>query len=227
MAQSSPLTTLYASDEQVYTFASADYAVIAPNGSCYGYGADGAVANGDPWTLTSATNNFTTQGAAAGMMLQLIDPKGSFTPKRSLYFVVDTVGSTSLTFRHPGEVAGKGMPPVAAAGLTGITFSVLSIKAQIENAAFKLNEKFSVDPNLTYRTPSDAYDLRVFRDLTAYWVVYHLYADANRTKDGDFAMKIAFYKEQYEAALASATLRWGTKGNSQPATNFFGTRLSR
>ena len=49
----------------------------------------------------------------------------------------------------------------------------------------------------------------------------------SRAKAGDFADKVEWYRAEYDAELASATLRWGPTGNDQPPTNRFGMRLSR
>lgn len=227
MSRSTSLTTLYATDEDAYTLAGADWAVIVPKSNLFASGTDGVFASNARWTLASASNDFATQGVAAGMVVQLVTT-GSGTPfSTPQYLAVDTVSSGSLGLRRCGYDAGEGLPPGPAAGATGVTFKIVSLKPQIENAAYELNERYALDPAVAYRTPTDVYDLRVFRRLTVLWVYYQLFASENRTKDGDFAAKAKYFQDEYTAELEKAVLRWGPRGNTQPTTTRFSMRLSR
>lgn len=222
---SSRLSIVYATDEDVFVVGGADWSVIVPRTNRYAAGTDGAFAAGSPWTLTSASSAFASQGVAAGMIVELKGPTTTYNPPQ--YLAVETVGATTLVLRRPGAALNEGLGPGPSAGLTGVTFTIQSLKPQIENAAFELNERYSVDPKLSGRKPADIYDQRIFRRLTALWVLYQQYANLTRAKTGDFADKIDFYRAEYEASLATATLRWGPTGNDQPPTNKFGMRLAR
>lgn len=188
-------------------------------------GTDGAFAPGEPWVLASASNDFAAQGVTAGMMVELRGPTSTYNPPQ--FLAVETVESGSIILRRPGSPTGEGLGPGPAAGLGSVTFLIHTLKPQIENAAFHLNEAFAVDPRLANRKPTDIYDQRIFRRLTALWVLFQQYANMTRAKAGDFSDKLAYYRSQYDLALASASLRWGPVGGDQPPTTRFGTRLSR
>lgn len=222
---STRLDIVYAVDEDLFVVGGADWATIVPRSNRMAAGVDGVFAANQPWTLSSASNNFASQGVTAGMVVELRGPETLFrTPQ---YLAVETVTTSSITLRRPGSPTGEGLGPGPAAGVTGVTFTIHTLKPQIENAAFTLNERYAVDPRLAGRKPSDIYDQRIFRRLTALWVLYNQYANLNRAKTGDFADKVQWYREEYESELASAALRWGPTGNDQPTTTRFGTRLSR
>lgn len=222
---SSRLDVVYATDEDVFIVGGADWSVIVPRTNRYAAATDGVFSAGSPWTLASASTLFVTQGVKAGMIVELKGPTSTYTPPQ--YLAIETINANSVVLRRPGAPLNEGLGPGPAAGLTSVTFTIQSLKPQIENAAFELNERYSVDPRLSGRKPADVYDQRIFRRLTALWVLYQQYANMTRAKTGDFADKIAFYKMEYEASLATATLRWGATGNDQPPTNRFGMRVTR
>jgi hypothetical protein len=215
----------YAVDEDLYVVGGGDFAVIVPRSNRMAAGSDGVFAANAPWVLSSASNAFISQGLAAGMMVEIKGPTTTYNPPQ--FLAIETVAANSLTLRRPGSPTGEGLGPGPAAGLTGVTFTVHTLKPQIENAAFELNRRWSVDPRLSGRKPVDLYEPRVFRRLTALWVLYQQYGNLNRAKTGDFADKVAFYKHEFDEALASCTVEWGASGDDQPATTRFSTRLSR
>jgi hypothetical protein len=219
---STMLAAVYATDEDIFNEGPADFAVIVPTSNIMAQGSDGGLGTPDNWTLTSASNNFAAQGITAGMVVEF---SGTGFSLRQ-YLAIETVTSTTLGLRRCGMASGVGIPPVNQV-TTGLTFKVATLKPQIENTAFALNEKFSVDPSIVYRTPSDIYDVRIFRRLTALRVLYLLYMALNRSKNGDFADKQKHYENEYMQELASATLRWGPKGTSQEPTTRFATRVGR
>lgn len=221
---SSRLDVVYCNDEELFVIGGADWATVVPGSNRMAAGVDGVFAAGSPWVLTSASNDFVGQKVTAGMVVELRGAKVAQAPQ---YLAVETVATNALTLRRPGAALGEGLGPGTAAGLTGVEFLIKTLKPQIETAAFHLNERFSVDPRLPRRTPGDIYDQRIFRRLTALFVLYNQYANLNRAKAGDFADKVDWYRAEYEAELASATLRWGPRGDDQPPTNRFGTRLVR
>lgn len=222
---SSTLTVVYATDEDIYNVGPGDFGVIVPRSNKVARGTDGVFASNDLWTLTSASSSFVSQGVVAGMIFRLYAPTSAYNPPE--WMAVETVSAHGVTLRRPGLATGIGLPPGPTGGLTGISFDCLTLKPQIENTAFRLNEQYSVDPSLINRKPSDIYDQRIFRELTALRVLYFQYMTLNRNKLGDFADKQKHYSDEYDVALASATLRWGATGTSQPPTGRFSTRLVR
>lgn len=226
MPPPSSLTTIYATDEDVVALAGADFQVLASRWHAFARGADGVFAAGDPWTLTSGSNDFAAQGLLPNMVVQLLKPAANFPGSGDL-LAVETVAAHALGLRRVGEAVGVGQPPAPAAGLAQVQFLVTSLRRQLEDTSYLLNEQFSIDPALALRTPGDVYDLRVMRRLTVYQTVLRLYANQNRTSKGDFADKVDYYSEAYEAELAGANLRWGTRGDQQPATSRFSTRVTR
>lgn len=222
---STRLETIYATDEDLFIVGGADWSVIVPRSNRMAAGTDGAFAAGEPWDLSSASNDFEAQGVTAGMMVELKGPTTAYNPPQ--FLAVETVDGDTITLRRPGSPTGEGLGPGPALGIGSVVFLIHSLKPQIENAAFHLNEAFAVDPSLANRKPSDIYDQRIFRRLTALWVLYQQYANLTRTKAGDFSDKVAYYRHEYDQCLATATLRWGSSGNDQPPTTRFGMRLTR
>lgn len=218
------LDVVYANDEEVCMIARADFASIAPKSSAYASGTDGVIAPGDRWTLTSDAVDFQAQGVEPNMVIQL---SGAALKGSGELLAVESVAPGAVTLRRIGEPAGVGQPPAPAAGLTGVVFLVTSLKNQIEDVAYLLNERFAVDPALPNRTPGDVYDQRIFRRLTVYQVLLRQYVDANRTATGDFSNKIAYYDQCFRDELATATLRWGPTGKEQSPTGRFSMRLVR
>jgi hypothetical protein len=219
------LASIYATDEQVYLEGPGDFGVIVPRSNRVARGTDGVFASTDLWTLTSISNDFGIQGVQPGMIVRLSGPGAVFaTPE---YMAVETVDDHEVTLRRPGLPAGIGQPPSPALGLTQVVFECLTLLPQIENAAFALNQQFSVDPNLAGRNPDNVYDQRVFRRLACLRVLYLQYMTLNRSKAGDFADKQAHYHDEFQSELASAVVRWGTAGVDQPPTTRFSARLSR
>lgn len=220
------LSTVYATDEDVLALAGSDFQVICPPWSKFAEGTDGVFAMGSPWVLTSASNDFVAQGLAANMVIQLRGPAAHFKGGGDL-MAIETVAQHSLTLRRPGEGLGSGMPPAPAAGLTGVSFLVTSLKKQLEDVSYQLNEQFSIDPALPNRAPGDIYDLRAMRRLVVYQVAYRQYLSVNRSAKGDFADKVAYYRDLYETEKDSTVLRWGPLGTTQESSGVFSTRVSR
>lgn len=220
------VATIYATDEDFVVLAGADFQVLANRWHRFAAGGDGVFGAGDPWTLTSASNDFVAQGLLPNMVVQLLKPTANFPGSGDL-LAIETVAAHALGLRRVGEDAGVGLPPAPAAGLAQVQFLVTSLRRQLEDTSYLLNEQFSIDPNLPLRTPGDLYDVRVMRRLTVYHTALRLYANANRDQKGDFADKVGYYESAYEAELAGANLRWGPRGDTQPATSRFSTRVTR
>ncbi len=218
---------IYATDEDVYVAAPGDFVLVVPKSSTLASGSDGVINPGTPWAFTSASNNFQAQGVTPGMILQLEGTPGVF--KRPQTVAIDSVVGNVLTLHRCGFAIGQGMPPGPPAGATGISFTIASLYPQLEAAAFELDQQFAVDPNLPNRQPGNMTDQRIFRRMTALWVMIQLLISENRSGDdkGDWEKKIKRYQDLYDTALATATVRWGPTGTSQESTTRFSCRLER
>ena len=220
------LTTVYATDEDIYNESSADWGTIVPKSNRYASGCDGTFAALAPWTMTSASNLFGSQGVVSGQVVKLFGPPASFGAPQ--YLAIDSATDAGgLVLRRCGFAVGEGLPPAPATGLNGLAFEILSLKPQIERTAYELDQRYAVDPFMPNRQPANIYDQRVFRRLTALHVLYSQYAGMNRSKAGDFADKVSFYKSEYQAALDAAQVRWGAMGTSQPPTGALSTKICR
>lgn len=220
---STALSDVYATDEDLWLVGSSDWPILVPQSQMLATGTNGAISAG-AWSLTSATVDFEEQGVAAGHIVRLSSPRETF--KRDVFLAVESSSAGTLTLRRPGMATGKGAPPSASA-VTSVAFDVFTFDPQIENAAYEMHQKFGVDAGVAYREPSNLYDRRCFRRLTALWVLYTEYLQSQRTGDGDFPLKVKAYKSAYDEQLASAQVLWGSDGNQQPPTNRFGMRISR
>lgn len=216
------LDTIYATDEDVYVIGASDFGVVAPRSARVAYGTDGSFGPSG-WVFTSASNDFSAQGVAAGMVVKV--ESGVYVPPQ--YLAVETVAATTLTLRRCGLPTGTGMPPGPTSGTSQVTFEVATLQPQIEDAAYTMHQRFGVDPLLPNYRPSDIYDSRPFRRLTIFYVLWHRYTDLTRTDQGDFKLKADFYRLRFEEELAIVTVRWGPTGDLNPPTNKFGMRISR
>ncbi len=225
MPPSPQLAITYASDEDAYAIGGADFGVICPENNLIAKGVDGVFATGDLWTLTSATNDFTAQGAKSGQILQLLGPSVAY--KQPQFLAVESVSGSSCTLRRAGFAVGIGVPPGPVGGLIGITFKILTLYPQLENAAYDLNDQFGIDENIPWRAPLAVYDPRQFRRLTILRVFYELYMSINRSKAGDFADKQKYWQTEYDDVLSMTTIHWGQLGLQQAPTGRFSTRIVR
>jgi hypothetical protein len=229
MPPPSSLALDYATDEDVANLAGADFLTVTPDSFKVAAGTDGVFLASDPWTLTSASVDFQAQGVVANMVIQLSQPSGPKTVFRGSgdLLAVETVAGHAITLRRVGQALGWGQPPGPAAGLTGVAFLIKTLKGQLDDVSYKLDQQFAVDPALPNRTPGDAYDLRVLRLCTVYQTLVRQYTNGERSGEGDFAKKIEHYEQAYRDEVDTASLRWGPTGQSQQSGTRFGTRLSR
>lgn len=228
MPRPSHLTTVYATDEDIFVESPADFGLLVPSSNAMAEGSDGAFSPSDRWTLTSASNDFGAQGVAPGMVIELKSVPGANSPfKVNQFLAVESVSGSSVTLRRAGYDVGVGKPPGPPGGATGVPFKVLSMGPQIDNAAYVLENRYSVDPRIPNRDPGSLADQRVFRRLVALWTLYQFYLNDNRSKEGDWAAKTKQYQQQYEDALDSAVVRWGPSGQTLPDTTRFSTRVTR
>lgn len=219
------LSTVYATDEHVAIRARGDFVTLCPEWQTRAAGADGVIASGSPWTLTSASVDFQALGVQAGNVILLQAPKATFSGVGQL-LAVESVSAGSATLRRIGEPAGVGQPP-AAAGATAVVFKAPTMGAQIEEASFNLNVKWGLDARLAQRAPSLVYDLRVLRRACVLRVLYDAYSSEIRGNDGDFPLKLRQLVAELREVDGLIQLRWGAGGDSQPSTTLYGGRVTR
>lgn len=226
MSEPDSLSTVYASDENVAVRCSGDFAILAPDWQKVAYGTDGAFAPGIPWTLTSASVDFEAAGVSSGHVVVLRKPSSTFKGSGEL-LAVETASGAALSLRRIGAKAGAGAPPAPNSGLVGVEFVIATLAPQIEEASFELNRRFSIDPAVAGRTPSDLYDLRELRQACVLSVLARRYAAETRGDRGDFALKLQQAQDELSEVLARLELRWAAGGSDGRSSSFFSTRITR
>ncbi len=220
------LSTLYCTDENIAVRCGADFTALLTSSQVLASGSDGAFSSSDPWTLTSASNNFDTQGVAVGCVVWLRKPATAF-PAGGLLMAVGAVNGTSLTLRRLGLAKGLGQSPVASGGQSGVDFQIATFQPQIEEATYDLNQRFNINPSMAGRKPSDISDLRVLRRTTVATVLVDRYSDETRTAAGDYAGKLAMVKNELSELYAKLDIRWTIRPDVSSSTNWFSTRIVR
>lgn len=220
------LASVYCTDEDIAVICTADFSTLAPKDQIIAQGTDGVFLTSDLWTLNSATIDFNAQGLAVGNIVQLSGPapfKGSGSK-----FAVACVNPNQVTLRRMGQQPASGQPPSPAAGLTGVSFLVTTFAPQIQYASYDINQQFGIDPNFAIIAPAQIYDVRMLQQITAMSVVVKAYRTDNRSKDGDFAGKLAKYERELSDIQARCSIRWNsvTGDIPQPETRF-GCRIGR
>lgn len=223
--------TLLCTDEDILVHAGGtDYGLLCPAYQQAAAGADGVFAAGSPWVLTSATIDFAAYGVTPNSVVQLTTPKANFGTAGHWLAVNDVTGG-SMTLRRPYKGLGIGQPPAPAAGLTAVTFSVLTFGPQIAEATYELYQRFGLDERISavgmFRSPQWVYDLQVLRVACVYSVLWAMYTQNARTNKGDFDNKVDRFKAMMDDAIGRCTVRWGPVGNSQESTGIFSTRVVR
>ena len=220
------LATVYCTDEDILLRAPQDFATLCPRSQVVAYGTDGVFAAGVPWTLTSATVDFSGLGVAANGVVRLSRPVSTYA-QQGLLMAVNQVGTYTATLRRPGLALGVGQPPAPTAGLTSVEFTVLTFRPQIDVASFDANRHFGIDPNVTERKPSDLYDVRDLQQFVVLTVLKRAYIAAEKTLQGDFKLKLADVANELSDLKASTAARWGVIGQGNPASTSFSTRARR
>lgn len=235
MAGPSRLATVYAQDEDLAIRCDGDFAVLTPNSNLLASGDDGVFGMGNPWLLTSASNDFTVQGVAVGNIVKLTSVAQTPPAKPLLpwgasggYFAVGVVAANALTLRRIGLSDGLGFPPSPPGGATAVKFAIETLGPQIEQASDDINRRFGIDPASSTRAPANLYDLRELQEATMLTVLLRKYTSDVRTKDGAYPVKIREITAQLDATLARLSIRWGPSADVPPAPSpKFGMRCSR
>lgn len=218
------LATVYCTDENIALRAWGDFAAICPASQKLAYGTDGVILSADRWTLSSATVDFETAGVIPGHVMLL--KAGTFLSGGEL-FAINAVAGGEVTLRRLGHTASVGQPPAPAAGLTGVTFSVLTFGPQIDVASYDANHFFGIDPLVSTKAPAKLYDQRELQSYVVLTVLKRAYAILAKQKAEDYALKF----EQVASELSDLTdrlvLRWGSGGVGEPPTTIFSARVRR
>lgn len=220
------LTTVWSTDEDLYVRSLTDFPLLAAASGVLAKASDGQVQPGDLWTLSSASVDFAAYGIRAGQIVYLTGPVSAFKSPGQCW-VAGSVGPSGVTLRRPKAAASVGAHPVSAA-LTGIVFQVLTMGPQIENASYRINRIFGVDPSVTGRSPTDLYDARQLEEATSYRALADAYWALSRQENGDdFKAKARFYNEQATAAEDRINLIWSANNRPQQQTSKFNMRITR
>jgi hypothetical protein len=222
-------TPTYCTDEDIAVRTGGDFALLAPPWQQMAAGTDGVFASGAPWVLTSATVNFQANGVAPNQVVQLTAPRANF-PGGGQLLAIDSVASGSITLRRLHKDLNVGQPPAPSAGLTSVTFTIVTLDPQIEEASYVLKRRYAIDDTTgqsANRRSSWMYDLRELREATVLTVLLQRYVQETRTDRGDFPGKIQRIRQELDDVLARVQVRWGPSGKSAEASTLFGCKLSR
>ena len=191
-------------------------------------GTDGAFASGMPWVLSSASVNFGTNGVQPNQVVSLSAPKSQF-PGGGDLLAIDSVSTdgTAITLRRPYKDLNIGMPPVPAAGLSGVTFSILTFDPQTASASFDIKRRFGIDENITFRDSTWIYDLQDLRMLTVLTVLYDRYTAELRSDRGDWQRKMGHIRNLRDEVADRVQVRGGPYGNSSEPSTIFNCKISR
>lgn len=229
-----PLTTVYATSEDVAVRAAGDFLKLVPKDQVLASGTDGTLSASDPWVLTSVAVDFFGNGVRPGDVVALSGTRS--TPAAAKFgqendptlFAVDAVTGHALTLRRKGMPAGVGQPP-GDIDLAGVRFEVLTLFPQIERASYQeINERYAIDPSLSWRAPGDLYDARQLRDVTVLAVLEALYADQARQGDDVYAKKAMMAHGKLDSEISRMSLRWqAALSGDQPTSSPFSMRMVR
>jgi hypothetical protein len=217
---------VYATDEDIAVRAGGDFATLCPLWQQMASGADGVLSVGPPWSLSSVSVNFQSNGVTGCQVIQLTAPKSNFPGGGSL-LAIDTVAGNVVTLRRLHKDIGVGQPPCPASGLTGVAFLVSTLSPQIEEVSWDLKRRFSIDENIVARQSSSVYDVRDLRMATILQVLHERYIAESRGDKGDFPRKIGLIHSQLAEVLDRVQIRWGPFGNSAQPSTLFSCKLSR
>ena len=225
----------YATDEDIALRASADFSALCPRDQVLASGSDGVFLASDPWTLTSASVDFSAFGLAPGQVARLTKPVTSFGASGDL-LVIQALSPGAITLRRKGQAAGVGQPPSSSSGLTNVEFAVRTLGPQIQLASFDLDHRFGIDDRIVGRRSVDLDDPLQLREAVVLTVLHQQYLDQSRqfsgpsdTPDDWYAAKARIAKAELTEVLDRLTLKWNAADVAARsiATTRFSTRLSR
>lgn len=194
------LSESFASDADLAAaVAPEDWSRLTPDNQVVARGTDGVIAAGG-FTLTSATNpDFEARGVQPGMVLRVA---GANLQTTDLLTVAGVSGGT-LTLRRAGLGTGEGAPPGGSAGVTGLTFEVVTFRRQLATASTWLAALTGIEPG----EASAPYTERL-RAATVAKVAYDAYSsltellDPNAKTENYWSAKAAKFRRDFLAELA-------------------------
>lgn len=219
------LGVVYCTDENIALRAWGDYTALCPASQKLAYGSDGVIGPSDRWTLSSATADFDGYGVVPGNVV-LLKAGNTFASNGEL-FAINSVAEGRVTLRRLGHAANVGAPPAPVAGLTGITFSVLTFGPQIDIASYDANHFFGVDVISPTKSPAQLYDQRELQSYVVLGVLKWAYAILAKAKAEDYALKFEQVSAELDSLTARLTIRWGARGDDAPPTSIFSCRARR
>lgn len=211
-----PSNSHWCNDEDLAVRALADLDDLVPRHQSIAAGTDGVIAAG-AWTLSSATVNFSDRGVAQGHVVDLWGNSGTHaadrfgTESRTYWMAVESANGAILTLRRVGLAAGVGEPAGTTAAITAVKFSIPTLTPQIERASRQLNHRFEIDASRVGRAPGDLYDPDDLREACEALTLRELYlAHARQATNDAWKMKAELYGQEFEAALARLSVRFGS-----------------
>ncbi len=217
---------VYATDEDILVNASGDYVTLAPSWQVMAKGTDGYFSSGQPWVLNSSSVNFASQGVAPNQVVCLSAPKANY-PGGGDLLAIDSVSANAITLRRPYKDLNIGNPPGPSAGLTGITFNIMTFDPQTAQATFDIKRRFGIDENITFRDSSWIYDLQDLRVAVVLSVLYDRYTAELRSDRGDWVRKMGHIRNKRDEIIDRVQVRWGPYGNSAEPSTVFSFKISR
>jgi hypothetical protein len=219
-------TPFYATDEDIAVRAGGDFVTLCPIWQQMATGNDGVLSQGPPWSLTSPSVNFGSNGVNPNQVALFSAPKTAF-PGGGALLAIDTVSGNTITLRRLHKDIGIGQPPCPAAGLTAVSFLISTLDPQTEECSWDIKRRYGIDEQLLDRASTFIYDLRDLRMATVLMVLQQRYIAETRSDRGDFARKIGLITSQLDAVLDRVQVRWGPFGNSAEPSTLFSCKLSR
>lgn len=236
---------VWCSDEDIAVRCVADLPSILPDSNVLASGSDGTFAAGDPWTLTSGSNDFGRQLPAVFPVVTPADPgiwiaygqgrhicrlegPTSLVGGSGQALAVAAVAGQGLTLRRLGMGSNIGMAPAPAGGCSGVRFSVRTFAPQIQAASFRINQQFRIDAADPLRTPQNLRDVEPLRQLAVAYVLMERYGDESRSPRAEYAAKAAAYADEATRLEEQLILRWATDLDTELVEPpIFGARYSR
>lgn len=217
-----PTCPLYCTDELIAIQAPADFANLVDRSQIDAQGQDGVFDADAPWVLNSASVDFQAQGVQAQGVIRLAGPKNVFQGGGQ-QFAIDSVSGNSATLRRLGKALNLGQPPAPTAGLSGVSFEVLTFYSQIDQATYRIKDRFGIDETIWTRASQWIYQgaearFRCLRDAVVFTVLLDAYEQGNRSEQGDWAAKTRIIRGRLADSLEQVRIRWGQYGNSQSPT---------
>jgi hypothetical protein len=211
----SDLSTFDLTDEDLADRVSPEFLLLAPDSECLASGTDGVFDDSDRWTLTSASNDFESQGVSAGNLCKVelvvapVAPRTSPTTRQIGLFAVASADGTSLTLRRLRKPAETGLPPGPVAGGSGYTFKVESLLPQLIDGADFVASRYSITDVSQIKAGTEG----LCRRAAKLKAIINAYAAQSRNagdeaKD-DFTAQRKLYQAELDALLKILDPRYG------------------